>query len=265
MTWTANELNQITNRINSNPFDVMDVATNSAVAGQKLTEVLSTAFAHNFFEPLEASLTRKTGQEQNNRMDPYLIILGVGISLVLFGLATWKARKAGKWFVVCGSTMVFFANLALLFNIRLGKTTYFIEWLTLFLLGLVPLVRGLRYLYLETRPRHWRITVGTIISAKTEKYWVSPSRYIVIPIVEFEFSHEGRKIQSIAEFFVLGRTENANAVIEKYHIGCSSMVYFNPDNPTQACLEFGVTPRSYLLISIGVIVLLAAVLPILIQ
>ena len=131
-------------------------------------------------------------------------------------------------------------------------------WLAFLGLGLVPLGAGLAYLWLQIRPYRWPVALGVIVDSRIEEMrGARPGERIYVPVMEVEYTHEGKTRRFQQRPYVAGTQESAQKKIDKYPVGQSVPIRFDPRNDDHACLEFGVTPESWVLILLGIGVLTA--------
>jgi hypothetical protein len=97
----------------------------------------------------------------------------------------------------------------------------------------------------EQAARDWPQASGVIVTSRTERQCVGQaalgqSRYEVSPIIEYEFTHEGRLFRSshwrLLNFSV-GNSVSAEAVTSRYSAGSTVTVFVNPRNPMRSVLE----------------------------
>lgn len=84
----------------------------------------------------------------------------------------------------------------------------------------------------------WPSTMGTVTSSYLEQRHSSDSGYTNYPVVEYSYqvggqSHQGMKIAPGPE---VGGT-GAGKVVARYPAGAQVMVFYNPQNPSEAVLE----------------------------
>jgi hypothetical protein len=92
--------------------------------------------------------------------------------------------------------------------------------------------------------KKWPQSSGVIVTSRVEKQWVGSSfgqsRYEVFPIIEYEFSFEGRTYKTSHwryGNFSIGNTESSQAILERYSVGLTITVFVNTRNPTKSVLE----------------------------
>jgi hypothetical protein len=122
------------------------------------------------------------------------------------------------------------------------------------LLGPGFLALGLFQFYVETRPRRWGTVQGTIIRSQIE-HQGSGRIQQDIPIIEFEYQHNGIKMHGKAKFFTQGTYDSALDITERYPINARVPVHVNPKNAHRAGLESKITPASCFFILIGTLFL----------
>jgi hypothetical protein len=113
--------------------------------------------------------------------------------------------------------------------------------------------------------KEWPIVEGEIISSKVvEEVHRSPGSIdksiTYTPKVQFKYSVEG--VNYVSNNIFAGRGEyksprrsSAQNIVKKYPEGKKVLVYYNPDNPSEAVLEPGTPPGIYLPFLVGIVFL----------
>lgn len=122
-------------------------------------------------------------------------------------------------------------------------------------LGLGPglLGFGLWQLYRETRLKRWQRVKAIIIQSRIERQLAGRGGYQYVAIIEFEFSHENSLIRIMADLYITGTRDSAESKVSKYPPGSTALIFVNPKDPTSACLEKQITPKSWLFIALGLL------------
>ena len=93
---------------------------------------------------------------------------------------------------------------------------------------------------IEQAASKWPRASGIIVTSATESQSLGRGRTEVFPIIEYEFTHEGRSFRSShwRKFnFSVGNSISAQAVTARYPVGSSVSVLVNPRNPMRSVLE----------------------------
>ena len=94
----------------------------------------------------------------------------------------------------------------------------------------------------EQTARDWPQTSGVIVASTTKlRPLAGFGTYEASPIIEYEFTHDGRSIRSDhwrPLNFSFGNSISAQAVTSRYPVGQSVTVFVNPRNPMRSVLEF---------------------------
>jgi Protein of unknown function (DUF3592) len=93
----------------------------------------------------------------------------------------------------------------------------------------------------EQAARDWPQTSGVIVASTTLRQYVRPGTYEVSPVIEYEFTHDGRSFRSDhwrPLNFSVGNSISAQAVTSRYPVGQSVTVFVNPQHPMRSVLEF---------------------------
>ena len=93
----------------------------------------------------------------------------------------------------------------------------------------------------EQAARDWPQASGIIVASTTLRQYAGHGTYEVSPIIEYEFTHDGRSFRSDhwrPLNFSLGNSISAQAVTSRYPVGQSVTVFVNPRNPMRSVLEF---------------------------
>lgn len=92
----------------------------------------------------------------------------------------------------------------------------------------------------EQVARDWPQASGVIVASTTLRQYAGRGRSAVTPIIEYEFTHDGRSFRSShwrLFNFSVGNSISAGAVRSRYPVGHSVTVYVNPRNPMKSVLE----------------------------
>jgi len=119
---------------------------------------------------------------------------------------------------------------------------------------------------IEQAGRHWPRSSGRIVTSGTGRkcvgsYAFGQSRHEVLPVIEYEFSHEGRlyKTSHWRRFnFSIGNSVSAEAVTSRYPAGQSVTVFVNPRDPMYSVLECQPSCFSWVLFGLGIFFMAAA-------
>lgn len=93
----------------------------------------------------------------------------------------------------------------------------------------------------EQAPRDWPQALGVIVTSTALRQPVGNGTYEVSPVIEYEFSHDGRSFRSNhwrPLNFSVGNSISAQAVTSRYPVGQSVTVFVNPRDPMRSVLEF---------------------------
>jgi Protein of unknown function (DUF3592) len=93
----------------------------------------------------------------------------------------------------------------------------------------------------EQAARDWPQASGVIVASTTLRQYAGHGTYEKSPVIEYEFSHDGRSFRSDhwrPLNFSVGNSISAQAVTSRYPVGQSVTVFVNPRNPMRSVLEF---------------------------
>ena len=93
----------------------------------------------------------------------------------------------------------------------------------------------------EQAARDWPQASGLIVTSRTLREYAGRGREQVSPVIEYEFTHEGRSFRSShwrPLNFSVGNSVSAQAVTSRYPVGSSVTVFVNPRNPMRSVLEY---------------------------
>jgi hypothetical protein len=110
----------------------------------------------------------------------------------------------------------------------------------------------------------WSQAAGKITSSRIERHRQVRGGELVVPVIEYQFSHQGQILTSSHWRFgnySLGDADSANTVVSRYPFGSTVVVFVNPKNPAKSVLECGTTSLSWIPIGFGIGFLLLSVLP----
>lgn len=84
----------------------------------------------------------------------------------------------------------------------------------------------------------WPSTMGTVTMSTIEQRSSSDSGYTDYPVVQYSYQVGGQAFQSykLAPGPEVGGT-GARKVVDRYPVGAQVMVFYNPENPSEAVLE----------------------------
>ena len=84
----------------------------------------------------------------------------------------------------------------------------------------------------------WPSTMGSVIASRLEQRSSSEGGYTNYPVVQYSYQVGGQAYQSykLAPGPVVGGT-GAGKVVARYPVGAQVMVFYNPQNPSDAVLE----------------------------
>ena len=123
-------------------------------------------------------------------------------------------------------------------------------WAVVVLTGPTFLSIGLRFLYLEIRPRRWR-KVSAIVTRSEIEHQTSGKAQQYIPIVEYQYKIDGAAIRDRGKFFNVGTYRSAVVITKLYPIDMPLSVLVNPRKPQQSSLGARVTQASCFFILLG--------------
>jgi hypothetical protein len=92
----------------------------------------------------------------------------------------------------------------------------------------------------EQAARDWPQASGVIVTSTTLRQYAGHGTYEVSPVIEYEFTHDGRSFRSShwrPLNFSVGNSISAQAVTSRYPVGQSVTVFVNPRNPMRSVLE----------------------------
>jgi hypothetical protein len=143
----------------------------------------------------------------------------------------------------------------------------------LVVLGISITRSGIRGIKESRASTHWPTTMGTIVSTDVKEQQPLDSldgyhRSDYLPVVEYSYSVNEKKFTNGHRTFnddvvVYGSTEKAQAAIEKYSVGKTVQVYYDPTNPGDAVLEPGKAGPSWRSLTAGILCLILTLVPIL--
>jgi hypothetical protein len=92
----------------------------------------------------------------------------------------------------------------------------------------------------EQAASSWPKASGVIVTSTTLRQYAGRGRDEVTPVIEYEFTQDGRSFRS-AHWrllnFSVGNSISAQAVISRYPVGSSVTVFVNPRDPMRSVLE----------------------------
>jgi hypothetical protein len=124
-------------------------------------------------------------------------------------------------------------------------------------MGIIVFCSGIIRLYIEVRPRRWKKAEGTIIyaQAQIQQYRTHDGGQAaqVVPQIRFQYSWQGQTYCKDARLFTTGYETDANRLLMHFPIGKPIMVMINPKKPRMAEIEARITPASWLIILLGIL------------
>jgi hypothetical protein len=117
--------------------------------------------------------------------------------------------------------------------IVVGAITFFFVVLNAIFLGIIFFMRRRM-----AAVKQWPSTMGTVIASYLERRSSSESGYTNYPAVQYSYQVSGQPYQGakIAPGPEVGGT-GAGKVVARYPAGAQVMVFYNPQNPSDAVLE----------------------------
>jgi hypothetical protein len=87
----------------------------------------------------------------------------------------------------------------------------------------------------------WQSTTGTVLMSSVQESY-SGGSHSTYPVVVYQYDVSGQRYQSQRikageQFLNVRITGQAEAAVQKYPIGSTVTVYYNPSNPSEAVLE----------------------------
>ena len=92
----------------------------------------------------------------------------------------------------------------------------------------------------EQAARDWPQASGVIVASRTLRKYSGHGTYEILPVIEYEFTHDGRSFSSSQWRplnFSVGNSSSAQTVALRYPVGQSVTVFVNPRNPMKSVLE----------------------------
>jgi hypothetical protein len=139
-------------------------------------------------------------------------------------------------------------------------------YLVTFPFGLLPFAFGLWHLTKEMKPRRWSRITGIIVSSRVERQQITirgARGFVSIPLIEYEYSYKGelhRSTRRNISNYSSGNQTDASDSIRRYPVASSVTVLVNPSSPAQAVLEYGITPMSWIFMTLGIFILSISIL-----
>ena len=127
--------------------------------------------------------------------------------------------------------------------------------------GVIPFCVGEFQLIREIKPRSWERVTGKIISAQIKEVPGPRGGTEYMPFIRYEFSYNGKSFESDRRRisnYISGMPEDAEAVYARYPVGKSVTVFVCPQKPKLTVLEYGVTPLSWVVVGIGIVMMTLA-------
>ncbi|MBI5952380.1 MAG: DUF3592 domain-containing protein [Chloroflexi bacterium] len=87
----------------------------------------------------------------------------------------------------------------------------------------------------------WQSVTGTIMMSSVQSSYSSGS-YSTYPVVVYQYEvhgqrHQSQRIKAGEQFLNVRISGQAEATVQKYPIGSTVTVYYNPSNPAESVLE----------------------------
>jgi hypothetical protein len=128
-------------------------------------------------------------------------------------------------------------------------------------LGAITLCAGAFRLYFELRAHFWQKVEGVILSSEKQiqvyqgLYGEKLTR--VIPKIVLQYTWMGKTHCRTASIYCTGYEQSTESIIKRFPSGKSVMIMVNPKKPDLAELEYKLTPVSWSLMLIGIILIFA--------
>ena len=86
----------------------------------------------------------------------------------------------------------------------------------------------------------WPQASGVVVTSTTLRQYAGQGRDEILPVIEYEFTHDGRSLRSShwrPLNFSVGNSISAKAVTSRYPVGSPVTVFVNPRDPMRSVLE----------------------------
>lgn len=126
--------------------------------------------------------------------------------------------------------------------------------------GLLATLWGLRVIVMARKTLQWPAVEGTIEESKVS--FESSETNDLLPHIKFCYSVEQQTFHQVMKFSgdITPSQEFAKSYVDKYPVGASVQVYYNPLNPEMATLEPGLAKGDWLVLAIGLGMLVMGIL-----
>ncbi|HSY18483.1 MAG TPA: DUF3592 domain-containing protein [Candidatus Acidoferrales bacterium] len=111
---------------------------------------------------------------------------------------------------------------------------------TLFTLAAVLFALGFWIRRMERAARKWPQVSGIIVTSSTLTQSVRPGENQILPVIEYEFEHQGRPFKSSHWRFgnySTGSMDSVQEITSRYPVGAAVTVFVNPRQPAKSVLE----------------------------
>ncbi|MEJ2180408.1 MAG: DUF3592 domain-containing protein [Gammaproteobacteria bacterium] len=117
--------------------------------------------------------------------------------------------------------------------------------------GLLATLWGLRVIVMARKTLQWPAVAGTVEESKisTESSEIND----LLPHIKFCYSIEQQTFHQVMQFpgDITPSQEFSRSYVDKYPVGASVQVYYNPEDPEKATLEPGLAKGDWLILAIG--------------
>jgi hypothetical protein len=127
--------------------------------------------------------------------------------------------------------------------------------------GLMALIFGIMEISLALESNEWEDTSGKIVSARLARYPTESAIALTSPIVLYQYRPDNRILRSDIVAFGQGGSFNpdyAREIVRRYPAGQHVLVHYDPERPTLAVLEPGLSPQVFSLPGMGLLFLALA-------
>jgi hypothetical protein len=141
------------------------------------------------------------------------------------------------------------------------KTSYFLGFLFLTIFSIGCFWIGMNFIQDASQAQDWPTTDGVITYSAVDSH-SSHDGNLYAPNVQYTYTVNGVKYSSNGIIFGTISTSDggyANEMVNRYYVGKTVTVYYNPENPSDALLEPGIMWIYYLPIVFGLILLLIGI------
>ncbi|WP_455218809.1 DUF3592 domain-containing protein [Kaarinaea lacus] len=117
--------------------------------------------------------------------------------------------------------------------------------------GILVSLWGLRVIVVARKTLQWPFVAGIIEESKVSSK--STEGYDLLPYIKYSYSVEQQTFRQLMKFSgdVTPTQEFAKSYIDKYPVGTSVQVYYNPADPERSTLEPGPGKGDWLILAIG--------------